>query len=54
MAKPKTKIQDLDPCLPRPQDVMTPAELVAWERRVRGEKRKGAEGSKDSDNGEKD
>jgi hypothetical protein len=35
---PKTKIGELDPCLPRPREVMTPAELVAWERRLRQEK----------------
>jgi hypothetical protein len=35
---PKAKISELDPCLPRPGEVMTPAELVAWERRLRHEK----------------
>ena len=35
---PKTKIGELDPCLPRPGEVMTPAELVTWERRLRQEK----------------
>ena len=34
----KTKIEKLDPCLPRPQDCMTPAELKVWEQRVREEK----------------
>jgi hypothetical protein len=50
----KTKLEDLDPCLPNPKEIMAPAELVAWERRVRGESRKGAEDSQDSDSSEKD
>jgi len=41
----KTKIERLDPCLPQPRDVTTPAELKAWVRRM--EEETGAKKSKD-------
>jgi hypothetical protein len=54
MAKAKTKIQKLDPCLPNPKDCMTPAELVAWERRLRQEKAEDGCSSAAQDPDEKD
>jgi len=47
----KTKIEKLDPCLPNPHEVMTPSELIAWERRLRQEK---AEGVSANESSEKD
>jgi len=54
MARAKTKIEKLDACLPRPQDVMTPRELVAWERRLRQEKAEDGCSSADQDSAESD